>query len=157
MLPNIALTKIDGTIVNFNSYSNKVLLIINVASFCGHTWQYELFQRFYQQNKEFGFEILAFPCNQFGEQEPGDDASIAHFCQSKFVIGFDLFSKVDVNGPNRSELYKFLTSSNPMQINDTDIKWNFTKYLIDRDGSVLARFQPPEFPERLIAKIIKNK
>jgi len=156
MLPNISLTKIDGSIINLNSYSDKVLLVVNVASFCGHTWQYDLLQKFYEKNRVYGFEILAFPCNQFGEQEPGSDMAIAEFCHSKHSITFDLFSKIEVNGINRCEIYKYLTSSNPMEIEDTDIKWNFTKYLIDRDGSVLARFQPPEFPTRLIKKIISN-
>jgi glutathione peroxidase len=156
MYPNITLTKINGSSINFSSYSNKVLLIINVASFCAHTWQYEMLQNFYKENKHCGFEILAFPCNQFGEQEPKDDASIAEFCHANFSITFDLFSKIDVNGENRCELYKFLTSSNPMQVEDTNVKWNFTKYLVDRDGSVLVRFQPPEFPVKLITKIIRG-
>jgi glutathione peroxidase len=156
MYSNIALTKIDGSSINFSSYSNKVLLIINVASFCAHTWQYNIFQDFYKKNKHFGFEILAFPCNQFGEQEPEDDASIAKFCKANFSVTFDLFSKVNVSGENQCELYKFLTSSNPMQVEDTNVKWNFTKYLVDRDGSVLARFQPPEFPVNLITKIIRG-
>lgn len=154
MLPNILLTKIDGTNINLSSYANNVLLIVNVASFCGHTWQYELLEKFYCEHKHHGFKVLAFPCNQFGEQEPGDDTSILDFCKSKYSITFDLFSKVDVNGERSCELYKFLRNSNPMQIQDTDIKWNFTKFLIDRDGLVISRIQPPEFPARLIEKII---
>jgi glutathione peroxidase len=169
---------IDGNEVNLSDYEGKVLLIVNVASKCGFTPQYEGLQKLYEQYKDKGFEILAFPCNQFAGQEPGSNEQIKEFCSSDYGVTFRLFDKVDVNGDNAHPLYKYLVSkkgfegydlSNPKaqmikgvleknfpeSLEGDSIKWNFTKFLIDKDGNVIERFETPVEPDNIKPAIDK--
>lgn len=156
----------DGSEVELSDYKGKVLLVVNTATGCGFTPQYDELQDIYDEFKEKGFEILDFPCNQFGAQAPGDDEEIHSFCTGRYGITFPQFSKVDVNGENAIPLYKWLTEStkfegfgmSPMGMmlsgvvkkvdkdykNNGYIKWNFTKFLIDRNGNIEARFEPTD-------------
>jgi len=156
----------DGSEVALAEYKGKVLLIVNTATGCGFTPQYDELQGIYEEYKDKGFEILDFPCNQFGEQAPGDDEEIHSFCTGRFGITFPQFSKVEVNGENATPLFKWLTDHtefggfgmSPMGImlsgvvkkmdknykNNSNIKWNFTKFLIDRNGDIVARFEPTD-------------
>jgi len=137
-ISQITVKDIDGKSVNLAYYKGKVLLIVNVASYCGYTKQYAGLENIYKEYKDKGFEILAFPCNQFGEQEPGTNEEIKNFCSSKYDVTFRLFDKIDVNGKNKSALYSVLTDNEVT--GKADIKWNFEKFLIDKDGNVVARF-----------------
>ncbi len=144
-ISNIIVRDMDGKDVNLSAYKGKVLLIVNVASKCGFTPQYEGLENIYKSYKDKGFEILAFPCNQFGGQEPGTNEEIKNFCSSKFGVTFKLFDKIDVNGKNRSPLYAKLTSNSNTE--QGDIKWNFEKFLISKDGEIVARFRSKVTPE----------
>lgn len=137
---------IDGKMVDFSQYKGKVLLIINVASKCGLTKQYSGLQALYLMYKNKGFEILAFPCNQFGGQEPGTNEEIKAFCTNKYDVSFPIFDKIDVNGENQSPLFKFLKEN--QEVKD-DLKWNFTKFLISKDGKTIKRFEPQITPDQL--------
>ena len=137
-IKQVTVKDIDGKSVNIADYKGKVLLIVNVASYCGFTKQYSGLEQIYKQYKDKGFEILAFPCNQFGEQEPGTNEEIKNFCSSKFDVSFKLFDKIDVNGNNKSPLYSILTDNEVT--GKADIKWNFEKFLIDKDGNIVARY-----------------
>lgn len=137
-ISSIVVKDIDGKEIKLSDYKDKVLLIVNVASYCGYTKQYAGLEEIYKKFKSKGFEILAFPCNQFGEQEPGTNEEIKNFCSSKFDVTFKLFNKVDVNGKNRSQLYSILTDNEVT--GKADVKWNFEKFLIDKNGNVIARF-----------------
>lgn len=137
-IKQIKVRDIDDKIINLSDYNGKVLLIVNVASYCGYTKQYAGLEEIYKKYNDKGFEILAFPCNQFGEQEPGTNEEIKNFCSSKFDVTFKLFDKIDVNGKDRSPLYSILTDNEVT--GKADIKWNFEKFLIDKDGNVVARF-----------------
>jgi glutathione peroxidase len=137
-IKQVTVKDIDGKSVNLADYKGKVLLIVNVASYCGFTKQYSGLEQIYKQYKDNGFEILAFPCNQFGEQEPGTNEEIKNFCSSKFDVNFKLFDKIDVNGSNKSPLYSILTDNEVT--GKADIKWNFEKFLIDKDGNIVARY-----------------
>ena len=145
----------DGDQQSLRDYSGKVCLVVNVASKCGLTPQYEGLQRLYKRFKNRGFEVLAFPCNQFAGQEPGSDAEIAEFCSTNFDVGFPLFSKIEVNGDGRSPLYAWLTGEDTQPDGPGDVKWNFAKFLIDGSGSAVARFEPQTEPEagELVAAI----
>ena len=155
--------KRDGERVSLNDYKGKVLLIVNTATGCGFTPQYEGLEKLYQKDHEKGLEILDFPCNQFGNQAPGSDNEIHEFCQLKYNTSFDQFKKVDVNGENEIPLYTYIKKQKPYQKvkgiknsvtmktiekisstvkNEGDIRWNFTKFLVDRNGNVIARFEP---------------
>lgn len=147
---SVKVKDIDGKEVNLSDYKNKVLLIVNVASFCGYTKQYSGLQDLYENYKEKGFEILAFPCNQFGNQEPGTNEEIKNFCSSKYNVTFRLFDKIDVNGNNKSPLYALLTD-NPVT-GKGDIKWNFEKFVIGKNGKIVARF--PSSVEPTSEKIV---
>lgn len=137
-IKQIKVKDIDGKSVNLGDYKGKVLLIVNVASYCGYTKQYAGLEKIYKDYIDKGFEILAFPCNQFGEQEPGTNEEIKNFCSSKFDVTFKLFDKVDVNGKNKSPLYSILTNN---EVTGTsEIKWNFEKFLIDKNGNVVSRY-----------------
>ena len=136
----------------FADYRDKVLLIVNVASKCGFTPQYSGLQTLYKQLHPRGFEILAFPCDQFGHQEPGSDAEISNFCDEAYGVTFPLFAKIEVNGKNAHPLYVWLKQQKGGLLGDS-IKWNFTKFLIDRAGIVRARFAPPTKPESLARKV----
>lgn len=137
-ISTITVKDINGKEVKLSDYKGKVLLIVNVASYCGFTKQYSGLEEIYKKYKEKGFEILAFPCNQFGEQEPGTNEEIKNFCSSKFDVTFKLFDKVDVNGKNKSQLYSILTDNEVT--GKADVKWNFEKFLIDKNGNVVARY-----------------
>ena len=155
-LSAITVKDIDGKIVNLADYKGKVLLIVNVASHCGYTKQYSGLEDIYKKYKSKGFEILAFPCNQFGEQEPGTNEEIKNFCSSKFDVTFRLFDKIDVNGKNESPLYTVLTDNEIT--GKSDIKWNFEKFLIDKDGNIIARFPSSVEPtsDKLISEMEKE-
>lgn len=142
MLPNIEIIRINGKSENIKNYQGNCLLIVNVASECGFTPQYEQFQSFYEELKDHKFEILAFPCNQFGAQEPGNSEEIIQFCKTKYNVTFPVFEKVEVNGNNTHPLYKFLKSQAPGVLGSKTIKWNFTKFLLDGKGKVVKRFAP---------------
>lgn len=137
------------------NYKNKVLLIVNVASKCGFTPQYEGLEKVYRKYKERGFEILGFPCNQFGAQEPGDEQEIQNFCKMNYDVSFPLFAKIDVNGGDTAPIFDFLKSSQPGILGTEAIKWNFTKFLVDRSGKVVARFAPNTKPEEIESEIEK--
>lgn len=142
-------TTISGEKKPLSDYQGKVLLIVNTASKCGFTPQLEGLEDLYREYQAKGLEVLGFPCNQFGNQDPGSDAEIAEFCTMKFNIDFPMFSKVDVNGPDADPLFQFLKEQAPGLLNTKRVKWNFTKFLIARDGSVLTRFAPKDKPEDL--------
>ncbi|MGQ9818724.1 MAG: glutathione peroxidase [Candidatus Kapaibacteriales bacterium] len=152
---NLKLTDIDKKTVNLSDYKGKVLLIVNVASKCGFTPQYEGLEKLYKKYKIQGFEILAFPCNQFANQEPGSNEEIKKFCTTTYNVTFKLFDKIEVNGPNTHPLYNFLKREKPGVFGTPDIKWNFTKFLIDRNGNVIERYAPQTSPESIEKDIVK--
>lgn len=137
-ISDISVRDINNNEVNLSDYKGKVLLIVNVASKCGYTKQYKGLQKIYDQYNEQGFEILAFPCNQFGGQEPGTNAEIEDFCSVNYGVSFKLFDKIDVNGSDRSPLYERLTENTVTDAGD--VKWNFEKFLIDKNGNIVKRF-----------------
>lgn len=143
-IKGISVKDIDGKEIKLSGYKGKVLLIVNVASECGYTPQYEALQKIYEKYKDKGFEILAFPCNDFGAQEPGTNEEIKNLCSSKYNVTFKLFDKIKIIGKDKSPLYEIL-------INNTDdrgdVKWNFEKFLIDKSGNVIARFRSKVKPE----------
>lgn len=138
----------SGKEVSMQDYSGKVVLVVNTASKCGFTPQYEGLQKIYDKYKDKGLEILGFPCDQFAHQEPGSDEEIQQFCKINFGVNFPIFKKVNVNGKDAEPLYKYLKDSLPGAIGRR-IKWNFTKFLIDRDGNPVKRFSPKTLPENL--------
>ena len=144
---------INNKKVSLNQYKDKVLLIVNVASECGFTPQYKQLQELYERYKEQGLAILAFPCNQFRNQEPKQNKEIQQFCQKNFGITFDMFAKIDVNGENTHLLYRFLKEQKSGFLN-SEIKWNFTKFLVDRDGKVVQRYAPITKPESIESDIV---
>ena len=148
-------TTIDGKSRKLGDYKGKVLLVVNTASQCGFTPQYKGLEAIYQKFKDRGFAVLGFPSNQFGQQEPGSDTEIAEFCEMNFGVSFPLFSKVDVNGADAHPLFKFLTSTKPGLLGSEGIKWNFTKFLIGKDGAVIDRYAPNTKPEDLAKDIEK--
>lgn len=146
---------LDGRDVSLADYRGKVLLIVNVASKCGFTPQYTGLEELYQRFKDRGFAVLGFPSNQFGKQEPGDEAEIATFCSTTYPVTFPMFSKVDVNGDNTLPLYQQLKTNAPGLLGSTGVKWNFTKFLVNREGEVVERFAPQVKPEDITPKIAK--
>ncbi|MBQ9825959.1 MAG: glutathione peroxidase [Firmicutes bacterium] len=142
----------EGVDVSLADYRGKVLLIVNTATGCGFTPQYNALEELYEKYKDRGFEILDFPCNQFGEQAPGTDAEITEFCAINFGVSFRQFSKIDVNGENEAPLYTYLKNEKG-GILGTKIKWNFTKFLVDREGNVVERYAPTVTPERIEPRI----
>lgn len=142
----------DGSEVALTDYKGKVLLIVNTATGCGFTPQYEGLQDLYEKYHDRGLEILDFPCNQFGNQAPGSDEEITDFCQSRYGVTFPQFKKIEVNGENEEPLYTFLKSQKKGIMGDR-IKWNFTKFLVDRNGNVVERFAPAVTPEKIDQKI----
>jgi glutathione peroxidase len=150
---------IKGKTISMSQYKGKVLLIVNVASECGFTPQYEGLEKLYETYKEQGFEILAFPCNQFGDQEPGSSEEIQKFCSTKFSVTFPLFQKIEVNGDNTHPLYVFLKSEATGFLGSESIKWNFTKFLIDKKGNVIERYGSITKPATIakdIEKLLKG-
>lgn len=138
---------IDGKNVDLSQYKGKVALVVNVASKCGYTPQYKNLEAVYEKYHEKGFEILAFPANEFKAQEPGSNAEIKEFCTSTYHTKFPLFSKIVVKGEGQAPLYQYLTSTDANQQTAGDIKWNFTKFLVSKDGKVVARFEPKVKPD----------
>src|SRR5271156_4303563 len=140
---------LDGEPAALADYRGQVLLIVNTASKCGFTPQYEGLEALYRKHKEQGFAVLGFPCNQFGAQEQGNAAEIASFCSLTYDVSFPMFGKIDVNGPAAHPLYAFLKKQKKGLLGSEGIKWNFTKFLIGRDGAVVGRFAPSTKPEAL--------
>lgn len=138
---------IDGKEVDLADYKGKVVLVVNVASACGLTPQYEGLQALYEKYGDKGLVVLGFPCNQFGAQEPGTESEIKQFCSSKYKVTFPMFSKVEVNGPGAAPLYQFLTSQETKPVGAGKISWNFEKFLIGADGKLLQRFSPRTSPD----------
>lgn len=147
-LYDITAMSISGEPVELSRYRGSVLLIVNVASRCGYTRQYEGLEALYRRHREAGLVVLGFPCNQFGHQEPGSEAEIASFCSLTYDVTFPLFAKVDVNGASAHPLYQWLTSEK-RGLFGASIKWNFTKFLVGRAGDVIARYGPADTPESL--------
>jgi len=176
MIYDYKVMDVDGNEVSLEEYKEKLLLIVNTATGCGFTPQYDGLEELYSKYKDRGFEILDFPCNQFFDQAPGDDKELASFCKINFGTEFKTFAKIDVNGENAHELYKYIKKEAPLAEADDksqefyakleglgfttsgdDIKWNFTKFLVDREGKVVARFAPTFEPAKLdeiISKMI---
>jgi glutathione peroxidase len=146
---------IDGKERALSEFRGKVLLIVNVASQCGFTPQYKGLEALHRKYAERGVEVLGFPCNQFGRQEPGDADEIKTFCSLTYDVTFPIFAKIEVNGPNAHPLYKFLEGQRRGLLGTKSIKWNFTKFLIDKDGKVVARFAPTTTPEHLDSVIAR--
>ncbi|HMT27940.1 MAG TPA: glutathione peroxidase [Bacteroidia bacterium] len=139
---NFTVNDIDGKPVKLSDYKGKTILIVNVASKCGYTPQYEDLQAFYDKNKDKNFVILAFPANNFLSQEPGTDAEIKSFCSSNYGVTFPVFSKISVKGKDMAPLYQFLTEKSQNGVVDAPVKWNFQKFLIDKEGRVVTFFAP---------------
>jgi glutathione peroxidase len=146
---------IRGKAVKLDRYRDKVLLVVNTASKCGFTPQYKGLEALYQKYHGRGLEVLGFPCNQFGEQEPGTADEIAQFCEINYGVTFPLFAKVDVNGADAAPVYKYLKAEKPGLLGSEAIKWNFTKFLVDRKGKVLKRYAPNDTPESIAGDIEK--
>jgi glutathione peroxidase len=144
---------LDGRAVSLDEFKGRVLLIVNTASKCGFTPQYEGLERLYRDYKERGFAVLGFPCNQFGAQEPGSPAEIATFCQCSYGVTFPIFAKIEVNGGSAHPLYRYLKGQRPGVFGTERIKWNFTKFLVDRNGRVVNRYAPKTEPKDLAAAI----
>lgn len=140
--------------VSLENYRGQVLLIVNTASKCGLTPQFEGLENLYEKYRERGFSILGFPCNQFGQQDPGNNAEIAQFCQVNYGVSFPMFAKIDVNGPTTHPLFQYLKRSAPGIFGSEKIKWNFTKFLINRNGDVVARFAPATKPAKIEQAIV---
>ena len=165
--------KVDGSSISLKEYEGKVLLIVNTATGCGFTPQYDGLEKLYQDYKDKGFELLDFPCNQFLHQAPGTSEEIASFCQINFGTTFETFAKIEVNGENADGLYKFLKAEAPEEIRNglmgellsklkgvfsaepNEIQWNFTKFLVDRNGNIVSRFAPTMTPEEIAPHIEK--
>ena len=144
---------LDGKPVALGDYRGDVLLIVNTASKCGFTPQYQGLEALYRDLQARGLRVLGFPCNQFGAQEPGDAAEIANFCSLTYDVTFPMFAKIEVNGPREHPLYAWLKGEAPGLLGSKSIKWNFTKFLIDREGRVAGRFAPTDKPEALRGRI----
>jgi glutathione peroxidase len=169
---DFTVTAADGSEVPLRNYAGKVLLVVNVASKCGLTPQYEGLESLYRDDKDRGLEILGFPCNQFKEQEPGTDADIQEFCKTTYDVTFPVFGKIEVNGPGADPLYQYLRTGAPGDFGPSygdfyqvisrirpgsdgtdEVKWNFTKFLVDRDGTVIKRYEPPVLPADIKADL----
>jgi glutathione peroxidase len=146
---------IDGAERSLADYRGKALLIVNTASQCGFTYQYAGLEALHRKYADRGFAVLGFPCNQFGKQEPGDANEIKNFCSLTYDVTFPMFAKIDVNGPQAAPLYDYLTQEKGGGLLGRKIKWNFTKFLIGRDGKVLKRFPPTAKPEALEADVVR--
>lgn len=144
-----------GEQIDLKQKLGKIILVVNTASKCGFTPQYEGLEELFQQYREQGFEVLAFPCNQFGGQEPGNASEIAEFCKVNFGLTFPLMKKVDVNGDDASPLFDWMKAEKPGLMGSKAIKWNFTKFLIDREGNVVKRYAPTDAPKSIAKDIEK--
>ncbi len=150
---DVSATGIDGNPLSLRTYKDKVLLIVNTASQCGFTSQYQGLQALYDQYAKQGLVVLGFPCNQFGGQEPGNSDQIQSFCETNFGVSFPLFQKIEVNGSNTHPLYQYLTKAAPGIFGTEGVKWNFTKFLVDRNGKVVKRYPSTAKPEDLAKDI----
>jgi len=148
-LYEIPITTIAGEATTLEPYVGRVLLIVNVATNCGYTPQYAGLEALYREYRDRGLTVLGFPCNQFGQQEPGTEQDIRAFCSRSYDVTFPMFSKIDVNGPNEHRLYAALKRHAPGVLGTTSVKWNFTKFLVGRDGAVLTRYSPRDTPEAI--------
>ena len=146
---------IHGKPVKLDRYRGKVMLIVNTASECGFTPQYKGLEAMYEKLHDKGLEVLGFPCNQFGGQEPGSEKEIAQFCELNYGVTFPMFAKVDVNGDKAAPVYKFLKAEKPGLLGSEAIKWNFTKFLVDREGNVVKRYAPNDTPESIAKDVEK--
>jgi glutathione peroxidase len=149
----IDLKTIDGEASNLSAYAGKVMLIVNVASQCGFTPQYAGLEELHQRYRERGLVVLGFPCDQFGHQEPGDEAEILNFCQVRYCVTFPMFAKIKVNGDDAHPLYQALKNAAPGMLGTEAIKWNFTKFLVDRSGDVVRRYAPNVAPGEIAGDI----
>ena len=140
---------LNGTQQPLSEYQNKIVLIVNTASHCGFTSQYQGLEALYQKYKDQGLVVLGFPCNQFGKQEPGDSTEIGAFCEKNYGVTFPVFEKIDVNGDSATPIYKDLKKEAPGLLGTQNIKWNFTKFLLGRNGDILERYAPTTKPEDL--------
>ncbi|MEA1982777.1 MAG: glutathione peroxidase [Campylobacterota bacterium] len=145
---DIEVKDIDGKTITLKKYENRVMLIVNVASKCGYTGQYEGLQKLHAEYADKGLSVLGFPCNQFLSQEPGTQEEIKNFCMSNFGVEFDMFAKINVNGDDTHPLYRYLKDNADGFITDT-IKWNFTKFLVDKNGQVIKRYSPSTTPKSI--------
>ena len=144
---------IDGQTVSLSRYRGQVMLIVNTASACGFTPQFNGLEKLHQQYGSQGLAVIGFPCNQFASQDPGDDAQIASFCQKNYGVSFQMMSKIKVNGDGAHPLYQWLTAEAPGLLGSKAIKWNFTKFLVGRDGRVIKRYAPQDTPEKIAGDI----
>ena len=154
-LYDFTVNDIAGQPVKLDRYQGKVVLVVNTASKCGFTPQYKGLETLYRKYKDQGLEVLGFPCNQFGAQEPGNEQEIATFCETNYDVTFPMFAKVDDNGDDTAPLYQYLKSEKPGLLGTEKIKWNFTKFLVDRSGKVVARYAPNDTPESLEGDVAK--
>ncbi|MDR8522997.1 glutathione peroxidase [Shewanella fidelis] len=152
---DFSVTNIQGQTVPLAEYKDRVVLIVNTASKCGFTPQYKELEQLYQKYQAQGLVILGFPCNQFGAQEQGDNETISQFCELNFGVSFPLFEKVEVNGPNTLPLYRYLKTSAKGLLGSEKVKWNFTKFLVNRQGEAVTRFAPTTKPMAIEADILK--
>jgi glutathione peroxidase len=152
-LHTLSATRLDGSVQDFSDYAGKLLLIVNVASRCGFTPQYTGLEALWRTYRDRGLVVMGFPCNQFGGQEPGDATEIAQFCSTTYDVSFPLFARIDVNGDNTHPVYQWLKSAAPGVLGTEAIKWNFTKFLIDRKGEVVARYASTTKPEDIASDI----
>jgi glutathione peroxidase len=150
-----ALTRLDGSTTTLGEWHGQVLLVVNVASQCGFTPQYQGLEGLWRRHRDRGFAVLGFPCDQFGGQEPGSDAEIGAFCSSTYDVTFPMFAKTEVNGPRTHALYHRMKGAAPGVLGSESIKWNFTKFLVARDGHVISRFAPTELPESIEPQIMR--
>ena len=150
---DFAAETLDGKPAPLAGHRGEVLLVVNTASKCGFTPQYEGLEALYRRFKDRGFTVLGFPCNQFGAQEPGDAAEIANFCSLTYDVSFPMMAKIDVNGPKTHPLYAYLKKAQKGVLGSEGIKWNFTKFLIDREGRVVRRFAPVDTPEKIASAV----
>ena len=146
---DIDVTTIDGEQRSMADYRDKTLLIVNVASKCGFTPQYAGLEKLYRDLRDKGVEVLGFPCDQFGHQEPGDEAEIRNFCSLTYEVSFPMFAKIEVNGGNTAPLYAYLKKEAPGLMGSKSVKWNFTKFLVDSEGRVRRRYAPTDTPEKI--------
>jgi glutathione peroxidase len=153
-LHDIETTTIDGTRQRMSAYKDRVLLIVNVASRCGYTPQYTGLEALHRKYEGRGLSVLGFPCDQFGHQEPGSEKEIQAFCSLTYDVTFPLFAKIEVKGPGAHPLYRYLTSAKRGVLGTSAVKWNFTKFLVDRVGTVLRRYAPTDTPEQIETDLV---
>jgi len=152
-ITSIPVTAQDGSTTDLSSQKGQVMLVVNVASKCGFTPQYEGLEALQRKYSDKGFSVVGFPCNQFGAQEPGNAEEIANFCKLTYDVSFPLMGKIDVNGDNAAPIYRHLKNEAPGLLGSKSIKWNFTKFLVDRSGKVVKRYPPQAKPEELASDI----